>query len=187
MSDQEITLYAGADAFGDGSHPTTQMMLAALDAIDTQTFTPSAVCDMGCGAGLLAICAAQKFTCPVIAVDIEKSAVEATRENALRNNIPSPLQGEGYVIPLQADGFNHPTITAHAPYDLILMNLLEKPLIALAYAAHKHLAAEGVLIMSGILSWQEAGIIETYKALGLGLLHRLQQGDWVALLWIRGA
>lgn len=175
MQKHEITLYAGADAFGDGSHPTTQLMLAALDAIDTQTFLPNAVCDMGCGAGLLAMRAAQRFGCKVVAVDIERTAIEATRENATRNGL--------VVDTAHSDGFTHPIIMAHAPYDLILMNILEEPLIRLSVDVVNNLAADGVLIMSGMLLWQSENIINVYQELGLSLAHRLQRGDWVALAW----
>ncbi|MFZ4125389.1 MAG: 50S ribosomal protein L11 methyltransferase [Rickettsiales bacterium] len=175
MQNQEITLYAGTDAFGDGAHPTTQLMLAALDAIDTQTFTPSAVCDMGCGAGLLAMRAAQRFGCTVIAVDIERTAIEATRENAAKNGLP--------VEAIHSDGFNHPTIAAHVPYDLILMNILEEPLTRLAVDAVNNLAEEGIIIMSGMLVWQQEHIMNVYQSLGMELAHRLQMGDWVALAW----
>jgi ribosomal protein L11 methyltransferase len=176
MQHHEIILYAGADAFGDGAHPTTQGMLTALDAMDITQCAPRAVCDMGCGAGLLAIRAAQLFNCPVIAVDIERSAVEATRENAFKNNMPQ-------VQPAHSDGFGHPTIKTHAPYDLILMNILAEPLVRLAVDSVNHLASEGVLIMSGLLLWQQDTIINAYQSLGLELAHRIQIGDWVTLVW----
>lgn len=175
MTDEHITLYAGADAFGDGSHPTTEGMLAAIEAIDSAQFSPRTVCDMGCGAGLLAMRAAQRFHCTVIAADIEHSAVEATRENALKNKLP--------VDAVHSDGFKHPDIHAHAPYDLILMNILADPLLSLTHDAVAHLADEGVLIMSGMLVWQQENIINAYQVLGLGLAHRIQIGDWVTLVW----
>lgn len=172
---QEITLYAGAAAFGDGSHPTTESMVMAIDAIDATIFTPRAVCDMGCGAGLLSIRAAQKFGCMVVAVDIERSAVAATRENALKNEVA--------VHAVHSDGFAHPQIAAQAPYELILMNILAEPLLGLAHEAVAHLAPDGLLIMSGMLLWQQDHIIEAYQLLGLALAHRIQQGDWVTLIW----
>ena len=171
----EITLYAGVDAFGDGTHPTTEGMLAALAAIDPAGFAPRVICDMGCGAGLLAMRASQLFDCTVIAVDIERSAVEATRENALKNKLP--------VDAIHSDGFNHPEIRKRAPYDLILMNILAEPLLSLAHDAVSVLAGGGALIMSGMLVWQQDMIIEAYQPLGLELAHRVQLGDWVTLVW----
>ena len=69
------------------------------------------------------------------------------------------------------------------PYDLILMNILAEPLIAMAHQSINHLAPGGLLLMSGLLKWQESSIIESYQILGVELLHRLTLGDWVTLIW----
>jgi len=84
---------------------------------------------------------------------------------------------------LHADGFNHRDIAASAPYDMITMNILAEPLMRLADAACNHLAADGVMILSGILQWQETQIRQAYASLGLSLSARLVVGDWVTLVW----
>lgn len=170
--ENELILVAGAGAFGDGNHPTTRMALAAIDAL---VDVPRIACDMGCGAGLLALRMAQKFGCMVVAADLERSAVDAVKENAARNGITG-------ILPIHSDGFRHADIVAHAPYDLMVMNILAEPLLQLAHDAVGHLAPEGILILSGIMVWQEAQIMQAYQALGLELLHRLTLGDWVCLV-----
>jgi ribosomal protein L11 methyltransferase len=173
----ELILSAGGHAFGDGNHPTTRMVLAALGALDAQTFSPRTSCDMGCGSGLLVLRVLQLFTGTyMVAVDVERSAVEATRENAAENGLGARLHA------VHSDGFRHPDIAAHAPYDMILMNILAEPLIRLARDAEATLAPEGLLILSGILAWQEEAVREAYSGLGLTLLHRLTLGDWVCLV-----
>ncbi|MFN8972017.1 MAG: 50S ribosomal protein L11 methyltransferase [Alphaproteobacteria bacterium] len=177
--DSAITLAAGPAAFGDGKHPTTAMILHALESLDAAQFHPRSICDMGAGSGILAIRAAQKFPrATTLAVDIEASAVAAIRENARANHVPG-------ILAVHAGSFRHPQITAHAPYDLVLMNILAEPLLVLAYDAAAILNHEGILILSGILAWQQDQIIDAYQRLGLCLTHRLQQGDWVALLWVK--
>jgi ribosomal protein L11 methyltransferase len=69
-------------AFGTGSHPTTQLCLGELQALD-----PGSLIDVGCGSGVLAIAAALLGHVPVLAVDVEPPAVEATRANAARNGV----------------------------------------------------------------------------------------------------
>jgi len=69
-------------AFGTGSHPTTQLCLAAL-----QTLEPRSLLDVGCGSGVLSVAAALLGFTPVIAVDIEAPSVEATRMNAEDNGV----------------------------------------------------------------------------------------------------
>ncbi len=171
-----VTLSAGAHAFGDGAHPTTRGMLEALAMLDPAEFSPRSACDMGAGSGIISFAIAQKFQCPVVAVDVEASAVATLKENAARNGV------EG-LLALHADGFNHREIAARAPYDLITMNILAEPLMRLAGDACTHLAEEGVLMLSGILQWQETQITQAYASLGLTLSARLVVGDWVTLVW----
>ena len=87
------------------------------------------------------------------------------------------------LLPLQADGFAHPAFQLVAPFDLIVMNILAEPLLALAGDTARHLAQGGVLIISGILLWQESQIRAAYQGLGLELASRLTVGDWVTLVW----
>jgi len=67
-------------AFGTGSHPTTQLCLAALQELE-----PQSLLDVGCGSGVLAVAAALIGFGPVVAVDVEAASVDATRANAAVN------------------------------------------------------------------------------------------------------
>jgi ribosomal protein L11 methyltransferase len=69
-------------AFGTGAHPTTRLCLELL-----QRLAPGALVDVGCGSGVLAIAAALLGYAPVLAVDVEEAAVEATRSNAAANGV----------------------------------------------------------------------------------------------------
>ena len=69
-------------AFGTGSHPTTRLSLELLLAVE-----PTSLVDLGCGSGVLAIAAARLGFQPVVAVDVEKDAVVATRANAAVNGV----------------------------------------------------------------------------------------------------
>jgi ribosomal protein L11 methyltransferase len=84
---------------------------------------------------------------------------------------------------VHSDGFRHPDIRARAPYGLITMNILAEPLLRLATDAEGHLAESGVMILSGILLWQEPQIRDAYQGLGLELASRLVVDDWVTLCW----
>lgn len=176
-NDIVIQLSSGPHAFGDGSHPTTAGVMAALKAIDPAEFIPRIACDMGAGSGILTFALYHKFHCPVIAVDMLAEAVTTLRDNAARNGCADS------VTALQADGFAHPRLTQAAPFDLIVMNILAEPLLRLAAEANRHLAGEGVLILSGILVAQEERIQEAYSLLGLELTFRIVIGDWVTLVW----
>ena len=69
-------------AFGTGSHATTQLCLQALQELEQ-----GALLDVGCGSGVLCIAAAALGFQPVVALDEDHAAIEAARENALRNGV----------------------------------------------------------------------------------------------------
>ena len=69
-------------AFGTGAHPTTRLCLELLQKLE-----PRPLLDVGCGSGVLAIAAALLGFAPVIAVDTEEAAIEATESNARANGV----------------------------------------------------------------------------------------------------
>ena len=179
MTQHTITLQAGAAGFGDGKHPTTAGVLAALEAIDPDAFQPERACDIGAGSGILSFAVASRFACPVWAGELDRQAVETLQKNIVANGYG------GRIHALSANGFDHPEFKKQAPFDLMVMNILADPLLALAADAERLLARDGVLILSGLLSWQEPQIRESYQLLGLELAARLTLQDWVTLSFVK--
>ena len=169
-----IRIEAGL-AFGTGHHETTALCLAAMsDLAKRRRF--GNVLDLGCGTGLLAIGAAKLWRRKVLASDIDVVAVEVTRENA-RANGEAPL-----VHALTADGLTHPALAARAPYDLIVANILAGPLTRLAPAIAQALAPGGVVLLSGLLAWQEKLVESFYRPQGLIYRGARRSGSWSALV-----
>jgi ribosomal protein L11 methyltransferase len=169
-----IRIEAGL-AFGTGHHETTALCLSVLSDLSKKRRFAN-VLDLGCGTGLLAIGAAKLWRRPVLASDIDPVAVAVTRENA-RANGEAPL-----VRALTADGLDHPALAGQAPYDLIVANILAGPLTRLAPAIARALAPGGMLILSGLLEWQENLVLSFYRAQGLILRGTHREGVWSALL-----
>ena len=85
-------------AFGTGGHPTTRLCVGLLHELER-----GSVLDVGCGSGVLAIAAVKLGFGPVIAVDRDEAAVEATRSNARRNQIELDVrQADALADPLPA-------------------------------------------------------------------------------------
>jgi ribosomal protein L11 methyltransferase len=172
-----LTLEAGISAFGDGTHPTTALLLEAMEGL-APGISPPTVLDFGCGSGILALRAAQLWPeAAILGVDCEAGAVAATQANASANGLAER------VLAVHANRPEDAALQAHAPYGLITMNILAEPILGLLHGIEAVLAADGILLLSGILLWQEPPIREAAEALGLELAYRFQAGDWVALVF----
>lgn len=163
-------------AFGTGHHGTTLGCLRALDRLIEQGFDAGKVADIGCGTAVLAMAAARVWDGDMLASDIDAVAVEVAEANLKANGMA------GRVTCLEAAGFDHPELGAHAPYDLIFANILKGPLVALAPDVAAHLREGGYAILSGILNEQADDVIEVYSRVGTNLVEREKIGDWTTLL-----
>jgi len=169
-----IRIEAGL-AFGTGHHETTALCLSVLsDLAKRRRF--ARVLDLGCGTGLLAIGAAKLWRTPVIASDIDPVAVEVTRQNARANGEANLVQA------VVADGLASPALARAAPYDLILANILAEPLTRLAPEIARSLARGSVLVLSGLLHWQENLVLSFYRTQRLNLREIRRDGPWSALV-----
>ena len=152
-------------AFGTGTHPTTSLCLEWLDQADLHGKT---VVDFGCGSGILAIAALLLGAKEVIGIDIDPQAIQASRDNAQRNNVSDKLR-----LYLPED---QPSIQA----DVVLANVLAAPLKELSHVIGEFCAKEGNLVMSGILAEQATSVIKAYdKEFEFSPVK--QQGEWIRL------
>lgn len=168
-----------ATAFGSGEHGTTRGCLLALDALARRR-SPHRVLDMGCGSGILSIAAALAWQTRVLAVDIDPEAVRVTEENARRNHVAQRVQGtcgNGFAV--------LPGLRA-GRFELILANILARPLQRMAPDLARRLAPGGTAILSGLLTGQEPQVIAAYRSQGLALRHRIRIDGWSTLVLKRG-
>ena len=172
---QGLAIEAGA-AFGTGHHETTSGCLTALEWMKQVGYKPDNALDLGTGTGVLALAADRLWRIPVIATDIDPVAIEVTRENLRLNG------GQMRIRPLVAEGFAHAAISAAAPYDLIIANILSGPLTQLAPGIRAHAAPGGKALLSGLLRTQELVVLAFYRALGFRLERRWRLGPWSVLL-----
>ena len=169
-----------AQAFGTGHHESTALCLEAVTQC-ARTNRPKKILDLGCGTGVLGIAAAKLGHEHVFAIDIDPIAIEAARLNAKLNQV-APFMRFGV-----ADHMEHPSIRASAPYDLILANILCGPLTKLAPGIARATAPKGIVVLSGLLHWQENLVLSFYRAQGLVLRRALRDGSWSALILERPA
>ena len=143
-------------AFGTGAHPTTQLCLQLLQDLER-----GSLLDVGCGSGVIAIAGALLGHAPVIAVDVEAAAIEATNENAARNGVTLDVR-------LVASGEDLPAA------DIAVANISVDAVRVLPERIDV-----GGLITSGYLVDQESGLA------GFEHQKRAERGGWAADLYVR--
>lgn len=173
VNDLAIEIEAGL-AFGTGHHGTTAGCLETIGKL-VRNRRPRRVLDLGTGSAVLAIAVAKLARVPVLATDIDPIAVEVARENARLNGVGA------YVRCVTATGFGHVEIAHRAPYDLIVANILARPLMKLAPQMAAHLAPGGSLILSGILARQRNAVVAIYAGQRFRHVSTLTRGDWVTI------
>jgi ribosomal protein L11 methyltransferase len=162
-------------AFGTGHHGTTRGCLLALDRL-VKARHPRTILDVGTGSGVLAIAAAKALRRPVLASDIDSVAVRAARDNARRNRVGAAI------TVVHAGGLAAQRVRERAPFDLVLANILLEPIKALAAPMAKLVAAQGRIVLSGLLTAQAAPVLAAYLAQGFALERRIQLGGWTTLV-----
>ena len=166
-----------ATAFGSGEHATTEVCLLALTDLVRRGARAGRVLDMGTGSGILAIGIAKLVpTARIAAVDIDAESARVATLNARLNRVGGrvrAVQGNGYRSPLAARGPH---------FDVIIANILARPLIRMAPSLHHRLAHGGTAILSGLLRRQEAAVLGAHRAMGLILVGRKHIGEWTTLI-----
>lgn len=165
---------AAATAFGSGRHGSTEGCLRALDMVRGRRIRRAL--DLGCGSGILAIAAAKLWRAGVLASDIDPHAVAVARANAR-------LNGVGHLVRVVvADGYRSSSIAAARPFDLVLCNILARPLKRMAGDLARHLAPEGTAILAGLLTRGDNDVLAAHRAFGLGLLRQIDVDGWRTLV-----
>jgi ribosomal protein L11 methyltransferase len=154
-------------AFGTGAHPTTRLCLELLLDLAPR----GALADLGCGSGVLAIAAAKLGFGPVTALDSDRGAVEATRQNAAANEV-------------ELDRVERFDLRAQAPppAGVITANLMRPLLLRVA-----ELMADppGALVASGLLDHEADEVAAAFG--GLSETRRSSDKGWTALLLEKAA
>ena len=140
---------------------------------------------MGCGSGILAIAMAKTWHRPVVASDIDPESVRVTRLNASRHGVTPMVQ------PVCGPAYHSPTVARGGPYDLIVANILARPLISMAGDLARHLRRArdggGWVVLSGLISRDCNWVVAAHRAHNLILRRRIVRDGWMTLVMSRSS
>jgi ribosomal protein L11 methyltransferase len=158
-------------AFGTGNHTTTVLCIKLLDHLLKGTNIEN-VLDVGCGSGILAICAVALGAKTAQGFDIKISIVNEARENVARNGLSSKIEVHLGTIEAVDDKFD--LITANILIDLI--DLISNELAS-------RMKPNGHLIISGFRNKHRDDVIKKFVDSALILKYQLHDDEWSALLF----
>ena len=152
-------------AFGTGTHATTAL---CLEWLDENVSGGETIVDFGCGSGVLAIGALMHGAAQAYAIDNDPQALQATRDNAEKNQVLDRLK----IVPADK------SLAINA--DIVIANILAKPLTELAATIAGYTGVNGMAVLSGILPDQQQTVIDAYTP-WFRVKHIAIRDQWVRL------
>lgn len=156
-------------AFGTGTHETTRLCAMLLEKY---VRPGDRMLDVGCGSGILAICAAKLGAGSCFACDIDPVAVRIAGENAALNQT---AQVETGVSDLLAQAKKAP-----GGYHICCANIVADVIIRLSPDIGAFMEPDGVLIVSGIITERAEETVSALAAAGWHLIDERKENGWFA-------
>ena len=171
-SDGEIILRMDPGmAFGTGTHETTRLV---IELMQDRMSGNERVLDMGCGSGILAICASKLGAKSCNAYDVDPDAVKVARENV-------EADGAKNIVCGTSDLFDSVDLS-NGKYDLILANIVADIILRMLPEMDKYLAENGKIILSGIIEPRAEEIYAALKENGYRAIEQKKENDWLAII-----
>lgn len=171
--DLAVEIEAGL-AFGTGHHGTTAGCLEMIESV-VRRERPGNALDLGTGSGVLAIALAKLAHVPILATDIDPVATKVAYENAKLNLVSHHIETR------TAPGFHDPVFARRGPFDLIVANILAKPLMRMAPDMARFVRTGGSIVLSGILERQRNAVLAAYVGQEFRHVRTLWREGWVTL------
>ena len=156
-------------AFGTGGHETTSLCIKNLEKY---VKPHDNVIDVGCGSGILSIAVSYLTDGSLKAVDLDKLAVDVSRENFALNNLENRIEVE------EASLLTKET----KKYDVIVANILAHIIELMLEDAYKLLEDSGYFITSGIIKDKKDELLEKMLKQGFKLVEETSDNEWYSFV-----
>jgi ribosomal protein L11 methyltransferase len=161
-------------AFGTGEHATTRGVVRLMQRIIR---AGDLVADLGAGSAVLSIAAAKLGAGRVVAIEIDGEAIPDAEENVRVNGVAdrvAVLEGDATVL-----------LPLVAPVRVVLANIISSVLVALLPHIERALAADGAVILSGILQEEREDMLGALQSSGWRLVEEDAEDIWWSALVVR--
>ena len=159
-------------AFGTGTHETTRLVIGLLERYIRGG---ERVLDVGCGSGILAICASKLGSGECKAYDIDPVAVKVARENIK----DAGLDGR---VTCDVSDLLHGVDSSNGGYDVICANIVADIIIRMTPDVGCLMNEGAVLLASGIISERADEVVECFEKHGFSIVERAEENGWCALV-----
>ena len=156
-------------AFGTGGHETTSLCIKNLEKY---VKPHDNIIDVGCGSGILSIAASYLTDGEIKAVDLDKLAVDVSRENFALNNL------ENRIVVEEASLLTKET----KKYNVIVANILAHIIELMLDDAYKLLEDGGYYITSGIIKDKKDELLEKMLERGFKLVEETSDNEWYSFV-----
>ena len=157
-------------AFGTGTHETTRLVISLLEKYVSGG---ESVLDVGCGSGILAICAAKLGAKSCKAYDIDPVAVKVARENIKDSGLCN--------VTCDVSDLLRQVDKASAPYKVICANIVADIIIRMTPDIGAFMDEDSVILASGIIVERSADVVECFEKNGFAIVERVEENGWCAL------
>ncbi len=158
-------------AFGTGTHETTRLVIGLLEKYVKPDIR---VLDVGCGSGILAICASKLGAGICKAYDIDPVAVKVAKENIKDSGLNN--------VTCDVSDLLRQVDTAQAPYHVICANIVADIIIRMTPDVGSLMDENSVILASGIIVERSEDVISCFEENGFQIIERVEENGWCALV-----
>ncbi|MEP7280000.1 MAG: 50S ribosomal protein L11 methyltransferase [Bacteroidota bacterium] len=158
-------------SFGTGHHATTHLMIEAMEGLN---FQGKQVFDFGTGTGILSVIAEKCGAAGITAIDNDAWSIANATDNFNLNECRKILL------------FNQSGFDENSSYDIILANINRNIILQNLAGIKQHLSSDGVVLLSGLLSGDEAFMVAQARVHKLALRQQSAMNGWICLQLVNG-
>ena len=158
-------------AFGTGSHETTRLVIGLLEKYIKNG---QRVLDVGCGSGILAICAAKLGAEECKAYDIDPVAVKVARENVKDSGLTN--------VTCDTSDLLRGVDKSGGAYDVICANIVADIIIRMTPDVGQFMHENSVILASGIISERADDVVSCFEQYGFRIVEKAEENGWCALV-----